>query len=378
MSRYKAGIMKPGFNPLAAVGALYAWGYNTYGQLGQNDVVNRSSPVIIGSVGSWSFVSAFSSHTLAIKTDGTLWAWGFNAYGQLGQNTVIYRSSPTQVGGTTWSYVSGGLYHTAAIKTDGTLWTWGRNYYGQLGLLTAYVDSYTPLDVSSPTQVGALSTWSSVSAGALAMAAIKTDGTLWTWGYNGNGVLGQNNLTYRSSPVQIGALTNWLFITSNQSSSMYAIKTDGTLWAWGGDTSGLLGLNSNGVSRSSPVQVGSGTTWSSVSGSGGSAAAIKTDGTLWTWGGNVTGALGQNNVVVRSSPTQVGALTNWSKVSCNGGGGHMLAIKTDGTLWTWGENIQGQLGQNNVTYRSSPVQVGTLNTWTLVEASAGSFSLASI
>ena len=138
-----------------------------------------------------------------------LWVWGFNAQGQLGDGTVINRSSPIQIGAlTTWSQVSAGGYHTATIKTDGTLWTWGYNNAGQLGTTNV-------ISRSSPVQVGALTTWSQVSAGKYTTTCVKTDGTLWTWGSNSNGQLGDGTIINRSSPVQIGALTKWSAVSNS-------------------------------------------------------------------------------------------------------------------------------------------------------------------
>jgi alpha-tubulin suppressor-like RCC1 family protein len=377
MSRYKAGIMKPGFNPLGTqqVGyynALYGWGYNANNELGLGDTANRLSPTQVGPLTDWKSISAGVAHILAIKYDGSLWTWGNdNPYGQSGLNSPGQRSLPTQVGAlTNWSSISAGNNHTAAIKTDGTLWAWGLNYQGQLGLGDA--GNYT--DRSSPVQVGSGTTWASVSGGYLHTAAIKTDGSLWTWGYNPYGQLGKNDLVSRSSPVQVGALTNWSSVSAGYN-FVLAIKTDGTLWSWGYNIYGRLGLNDI-VDRSSPVQVGSGTTWSKVSVGFYHTAAIKTDGTLWAWGLNTSGQLGQNDLVSRSSPVQVGALTNWSSVS--GGSYLVTAIKTDGTLWTWGLNSYGQLGQNDLVSRSSPTQVGLSTSWTTLNSSNGAPTGASM
>jgi alpha-tubulin suppressor-like RCC1 family protein len=199
--------------------------------------------------------------------------------------------------------------------------------------------------------------------GSAFTVARKTDGTLWSWGQNGSGQLGINIGNYdRSSPVQVGALTNWSKISAGTAHCL-AVKTDGTLWAWGKNSNGELGIN-NTYYRSSPVQVGSLTDWLQVSGGNTHSLAVKTNGTLWAWGNGSQGMLGLNNTIDRSSPVQVGVLTNWVNVSA--GNSNSAAIKADGTLWTWGENGDGQLGQNNLTYRSSPVQVGALTAWRLL------------
>jgi alpha-tubulin suppressor-like RCC1 family protein len=167
---------------------------------------------------------------------------------------------------------------------------------------------------SSPVQIGALTTWLQVTAGYTHCSAVKTDGTLWTWGYNAFGQLGLGDITNRSSPVQVGALTGWLSVSAGYD-FMFAIKTNGTIWSWGAGGSGRLGLG-NTTSYSSPKQIGALTTWSKVSaGYSPNAIAIKTDGTLWSWGQNGNGQLGLGNTTAYSSPKQVGLLTTWSQIA---------------------------------------------------------------
>jgi alpha-tubulin suppressor-like RCC1 family protein len=334
---------------------LYSWGPGSSGKLGLNDTANRSSPVQIGALTTWSQVAAGSGHSLAIKTDGTMWSWGLGTSGQLGLNDAINRSSPVQIGAlTTWSQIAAGSVHSLAIKTDGTLWSWGDDGSGRLGL------NQPDTNVSSPVQIGALTTWSQVAGGTNHSLAIKTDGTMWSWGAGSSGKLGLNDTANRSSPVQIGALTTWSQVAAGSAHSL-AIKTDGTMWSWGDDGSGRLGLNQPDTNVSSPVQIGALTTWSQVEGGGSFSLAIKTDGTLWSWGLGASGQLGLNNTVNRSSPVQIGALTTWSQIA--GGLEHSLAIKTDGTMWSWGYNDSGRLGLNDIANRSSPAQVGALTTW---------------
>jgi alpha-tubulin suppressor-like RCC1 family protein len=308
-------------------GTLWAWGQNTHGRLGLNDSAYRSSPVQVGTNTNWNLINVGADQTIATKTDGTLWMWGKNDSGQLGQNNnVNNRSSPVQVGSATnWSQIHVGGASTLAIKTDGTLWAWGGNGIGQLGLGNG--DNYTSR--SSPTQVGAGTNWSKIAMsedGSTSVLATKTDGTLWAWGTNSSGRLGLNDqgfTAYRSSPTQVGSDTTWNLIGVKGHSM--AIKTNGTLWLWGLGAYGQLGLN-NTVNRSSPVQVGATTNWSKISlDHDGASVAIKTDGTLWTWGKNSFGQLGLNSfgeyqfpnghVNTVSSPTQVGSATDWSKIS---------------------------------------------------------------
>ena len=347
---------------------LYVWGYHSgNGEDGLNigSSPAKSSPTQVGTNTNWNQISMARYAVLAIKTDGTLWSWGTNLDGQLGLNdSGIRRSSPVQVGtNTNWSLISIGNYFSAAIKTDGTLWLWGKNHYGQLGRNDRVYRS-------SPTQVGTATNWSKISVGRLSIvSATKTDGTLWLWGNNNYGQLGRNDRVSRSSPIQIGGDTNWSQAKHGDNYTI-ATKTNGTLWSWGFNDRGQLGRNDR-VSRSSPTQVGTDTTWSLnnfvIGGNtnGPIQAATKTDGTLWTWGKNDYGQLGHNNQgVYRSSPTQVGTNTTWSLIS--GGAYNFTATKTDGTLWSWGNNNYGQLGVNNTVIRSSPTQVGTATNWTLV------------
>ena len=336
-------------------GTLWAWGDNTDGELGYRETTTGVYSSMYGS----ELTSAY------IRNDGTLWMWGHNNYGQLGLNDTNHRSVPVQIGSLTdWKTIGVGNFFTIATKTNGTLWAWGDNTYTQLGLSTN-------VQQSSPVQVGALTNWDRVGAPQAGgnSLAIKTDGTLWAWGYNGiYYTLGLSNTTQYSSPVQVGTLTNWADVTSSYQAS-FGVKTDGTLWCWGYNYRGSsLPLN-DGVHRSSPTQVGTLTNWKKVYGGYyGSYLATKTDGTLWAWG--YTGPYGVLGLSATNtdyrSPVQVGSLTNWASISMVGNGSQTYAIKTDGTLWAWGLNTSGQLGLGDLTNRSSPVQVGTLSGWSAV------------
>jgi alpha-tubulin suppressor-like RCC1 family protein len=345
---------------------LYAWGLGTSGQTGLGDAINKSSPTQIGNLANWSKVDSGVSHVSAIKTDGTLWSWGSGGNGQLGEGTTVSRSSPIQVGAlTTWYQVSAGSTFSGAVKTDGTLWMWGSNNGGRLG------DNTTNYK-SSPVQIGALTDWRQVSAGGYHTLAVKTNNTLWAWGNNQvAGQLGLNDIIRRSSPVQVGALTNWSAVSAGQQHSL-AVKTDGTLWAWGSNYEGRLGLASASTFRSSPVQVGALTDWSTVTAGYNHSGAVKSNGTLWTWG--LGQGCGLGDTINRSSPTQVGALSDWSNVSA--GRGQTGAVRSNGTLWSWGQNSNGQLGDGTVVNKSSPVQVGSSTSWS--DISLGSFFTISI
>jgi len=329
---------------------LYAFGLGEYGKLGLNDQVNRSSPTQIPGT-QWKEVGFGYYNALALKTDGTAWTWGYNNVGQLGQNNTINLSSPVQIPGTQWSNLGYSVQNAFATKTDGTLWGWGGNDIGGLGQndLTNY---------SSPRQIPGTQ-WDlgedKVSggdySGPQASGAIKTDGTLWVWGLNDNGQLGQNDVERRSSPVQIPG-TQWKSI--HTSAAVLATKTDGTLWAWGAGGNGALGQNAP-VNYSSPVQI-PGTQWNRASNASRTSIATKTDGTLWGWGRNDTGKLGVNDAINYSSPRQIPG-TQWDKISV--AYYNTYATKTDGTLWSLGQEIYGAIGNNlsTATYYSSPIQI---------------------
>jgi alpha-tubulin suppressor-like RCC1 family protein len=345
----------PSLSNIVKTPALWVWGANYQGVLGTNinpsTLSGVSSPVqtIAGGI-NWKQVSTESNVVCAIKTDGTLWTWGSNIYGEVGDNTITNKSSPAQTiaGGTTWKSVVMHKLAGAAIKADGTLWMWGWNSYGQLG-------NNTVTHRSSPVQTTAGGTnWKQVTPGYHTLA-VKTDNTLWACGYNSSGQLGDNTRTNKSTFVQtVSAGTNWKQASTSYYSSA-AIKTDGTLWTWGDNQYGQLGDNTR-IPKSSPVQtVAGGTNWKQVSCSDYGVLAIKTDGTLWSWGANFNGSLGDNTTNHASSPVQtVAGGTNWKQVAA--GSMHNAAIKTDGTLWMWGSNGNGQLGDGTTISKSSPIQ----------------------
>jgi alpha-tubulin suppressor-like RCC1 family protein len=209
---------------------------------------------------------------------------------------------------------------------------------------------------------------------SLGNSGLSVTPSLWSWGRNSYGQLGVNDTTFRSTPVTtlLGG-TNWKSIACGYGHTI-ALKTDGTLWSWGRNY-GELGINDN-TQRNTPVTtLLGGNNWKSIAGGGYHTVALKTDGTLWSWGGNYYGQLGVNNTTTRSTPvtTLLGG-TNWKSIAC--GSYHTIALKTDGTLWSWGFNSYGQLGVNNTTDRSTPVT--TLlggNNWKSI-ASGSSYTVA--
>lgn len=352
----------------------FSWGAATQGALADNSTTSKSSPVDFSGKGNnWRQLSMGGAGGAGVKLDGTLWTWGAGTYGVLGSGSTASRSSPqtTTLAGTDWKEVSiakGGWgissgAFCAAIKYDGTLYTWGNNSKGQLG-------SGTTTNRSSPVSITTLNTWNHIACGVDHAIAVTSSGELYTWGTNSNGQLGIGSTVSRSSPGTVaGGGNDWAKVSAGYGMSA-AIKTDGTLWTWGAST--LFGALGDGLNtdRSSPgtTAVG-GTTWERVSCGGSVTAAVKIDGTLWTWGLGTSGQLGTGSTTSRLTPgTVAGGGTNWKDVATSSV--HMVAVKTDGSIWTWGANGTGQLGDGSTTSRSSPASVvGGVGEWQKVAVS---------
>ena len=258
-----------------------------------------------------------------------------------------------------WAQAAAGGSSSVAIQPDGTLWAWGGNQYGQLGL--------GDLDNRAvPTQVGADSDWAVASAGAgIHVLAIKTDGTLWAWGFNARGGLGVGDTVDRLVPTQVGSDSDWAEVSVGNAGHSLAIKTDGTLWGWGYNQKGQVG-NSSTTNRLTPVRIGTGTDWAGVAAGMWFSLGVKADGSLWAWGYNYYGQLGVGSTYNKYAPTRVGSGTAW--VSVAAGGYHTVATQADGSLWAWGYNGTGQLGLGDHTTRTTPVRVGTATSWDAVSA----------
>jgi len=377
MPNIKRGMMGAAGSGGAGGYQLFTWGGNAGGALATTPptaygtTARNKSPTQVGDLETWTQLFIGRSIPRAIKSDGTLWSWGRNHAGQVGDNSVISRSSPVQVGSATdWTDAKmGGAWSTFVVKADGTLWVWGdNNYRGTGGFNEAVIER------SVPTQLGSLTNWDHVSQTIGQVLAVKTDGTMWAWGDGRYGGLGLSTAVVVSSPTQIGSLDTWARVRAGKHFGA-AIKTDGTLWTWGRSINGesgrdLAGNDASGATTSSPQQVGTLTDWAKVSCGSENVTAIKTDGTLWSWGNsNPDAAVGDNARVDRSSPVQLGALTNWAEVET--GTYNSIALKTDGTIWTWGKGSSyGVTGQGDLINRSSPIQVGSLTSWKAIAAGA--------
>lgn len=253
--------------------------------------------------------------------------------------------------------------HSLAIKPDGTLWGWGRNQYGQLGDGTA-INRFTPVQA-------AISDVTQVSTGTTHTLAVKSDRTVWSWGLNSSGQLGDGTTTGRLTPSAVPNLTAVLAVAGSQFHSL-ALKSNGTVWAWGWNGGGRIG-DGTFVQRNSPVQVVGLTNVIAITTGLSHSVALRSDGTVWTWGDNSWGQLGDGTFNDNPTPVQVTGLTN--VVAISSGGLHNLALKSDGTIWGWGYNANGELGDGTGTVRPTIVRAGNL-TNIIAIASGETHSLA--
>ena len=421
---------------ITTLGRLYTWGLGTSGQLGDLSIISKTSPVLVSgpATTSWAAVGIGFTNAVAITSTGVLYSWGAGTFGQLGDGTTTAKSSPvlvsgptnvswssistagnsvggltnylfyawgygnlanytlpfgTSIGNTTvptlvvtplannqsWSFISSGSNHTLALTTTGKLYAWGQGAFGQLGDVSAIAVRVIPVEI--PTSIS----WSSIESGSSHSLAITTTGQLYGWGLNTSGQVGDGTTTTKSSPVLVSgpAATSWSVIAAGYSSSM-GITTTGTLYAWGLNSSGQLGTGTY-TNPTSPVLIANiSRSWSTVSFGGIHSLGIKTDGTLWSWGSNVVGQLGINTLVPGSviSPVLVSgpASTSWAAIAA--GASHSYGITTTGQLYAWGLGTTGQLGDLTIVSKSSPVLVSGPAATSWIAVTAGNFNGAAI
>lgn len=302
---------------------------------------SNEPPTALATGISWKSMAAGRSHTLYVDSLSALYSWGNGDSGQLGiGNGAGGAKFPIRVGlANDWKSVSAGGDLTSAIKTDGSLWTWGAGIPGETVSTQAQV----------PVRVGASFDWKSVATGYLHRLAIRDDGSLWAWGYNSHGSLGDKTFISKSAPVRVGTANDWVSVSCGVYTS-FAIKQDGSIWAWGR----VFGSGSEFTSDT-PAPLGKSKDWRAVypSTSRNIAFAIKQDGSLWSWGENPSGVLGLGDTSARPFPVRVGTTLGWSSVAP--GDRHVVATKNDGSIWMWGFLENTNLPQSPVPVDQSSV-----------------------
>ena len=361
---------------LSDTGALYAWGQNTAGMIGDGTVGNKSVPTNISSSGALAGktivqVTGGAANSIGLASDGTLYAWGWNNYGQLGQGSSTPSSSNVPLAvpmtgvlaGKTIVQVASGGQTLYALASDGSLFAWGYSQNGELGTGATTPSNFTPVQVSIPGG----QTITKVSAYGNGAVALAGNGTLYAWGLGTSGQLGNGTSASSTTPVAVtmsGALLNKTVQTiSTSGSTAYALTTDGSVFAWGSNSGGALGINSTSPSSSNvPVAVTGfgGRSIASIGGYAYGGTALATDGTAFVWGTNAYGTVGNGgttNALAPTSPLTSGVLAGKTITQVMASGPTMVVLTSDGTVFSWGYAFGGNLGngQTGTNTQASPV-----------------------
>ncbi|MFO1496787.1 MAG: beta-propeller domain-containing protein [Verrucomicrobiota bacterium] len=315
-------------------------------------------------------------HSIALSADGRVWTWGDNGRGQLGDSTYTATLQPKAIAGLGQvRAIASGDFHNLALATDGSLWAWGDDTFGQLGDGLSVSDPSLPpmpeQGTSKPVQVRGPANLVAVGAGSWHSLAVQADGSLWTWGANAAGQLGNGTTDDQLQPVRVADLTDVIQVAGGHEHSV-ALKRDGTVWTWGDNAVGQLGDGSK-IGRNRPGQIAALAEVMAVAAGRSHTVALKRDGTVWTWGSNESGQLGDGSLNSRLAPGQVSALDQVVAIAC--GERHSLALRKDGTVWAWGLNKDGQLNGVPSVEALKPVLAEHLPSSVLVGA-GGKHSLA--
>ena len=354
---------------LTGAGAVWCWGRNNYGQLGDGTSTSRSTPVAVSGLASGVVtIEVGFHHSCAVTSAGASLCWGRNNYGQLGDGTTVNRSTPTGVIGlgSGTAMLDGGAYHTCAVTNGGAVWCWGYNYDGELG-------DATTTDRATPVAVSGLGTGvAAVNAGGYHTCALTGAGAVWCWGYNLSGQLGDGTTTDRATPVAVSSLGSGVAAVAAGGYHTCALTGAGAVWCWGGNYYGELGDGTTTSRRDTPVAVSG-----LASGVGGITAgnyhtcAVSGTGAVWCWGWNDVGQLGEGVAVWSTTPVAVSALASGAAGGISSGGTHTCALSSTGAVSCWGSNGSGQLGDGTYTTRPTPAAVNGLGSGVVAVAAGG-------
>jgi alpha-tubulin suppressor-like RCC1 family protein/uncharacterized protein YkwD len=333
----------------------WTWGSDDVGQLGDGGTFESPNPLQPVNPTSVISVACFN-HTLAIRADGTVWAWGANDWGQVGDGSTTDRRTPVQVANLDQVVVvSAGREHSLALRNDGTVWAWGRNRHGQLG-------DGTNTHRHTPVLVHGLGGVIRIAAGDRHSLALKSDGSAWAWGAIHFGELGIANLDdYVDLPTRVDTSTiasRLIAIAAGDDFSLGIEEGSGHVWAWGQNNGGQLGDGGSHPYTWRPLEVPHFGGAVAVAAGGRHSLALKNDKSVWGWGDNDFGQLGDDTTSPGVRPVQVHGLNRVEEIAT--GYFFSLARKDDGTVWAWGTNIRGELGDGTYAERHTPVQVGAL------------------
>jgi alpha-tubulin suppressor-like RCC1 family protein len=351
---------------LKSDGTVWAWGSNSNGQLGDGTTTDSASPVQVTGLSDVTAIAAGDAFTVALKSDGTVWAWGSNGSGQLGDGTATDSSTPMQVTGLLKGLnvkaIAAGDAFAVALTDGGKIYTWGSNSNGQLGNGSTD-NSSTPVEVSDFSGVKA------IAAGSAHTIALKNDRTVWTWGDNDSGQLGHGGTVKKTKPTQVANLDDVIAVAAGSAHTV-VLKKDGKVRAWGDNSSGQLGTGKTSDKKTSPVDVKKLSDVIAIVAGGFHTVALKNDGTVWAWGSNSNGQVGDGTtddrylpVEVTEDPEDPNKLSH--AIAITAGYQHTAAIAytgiIDGTIntaiWAWGSNTSGQLGDGTMTDSAVPVTV---------------------